>query len=1097
MIRLLFSAGSEATKQALRQHIEEDLKQGQRAILLVPEQETVSRERDMLTTLSATAQLRFEVSNFTRLANRVFRAVGGLGYRYATPGATSLLMWKTLRAQATALQLYGSEGAPDARLTEHMLSTVSQLKAYCVSPDTLLQAADALSEEDPLRRKLTDVGTVYGIYEEQLRARFDDMTEDVSRAAAQIREHPDLFADTHIYIDSFTDFTGQELNLLAVLMQVAPSLTVTLALQGRSDDSIHTVSSAATYQHLRRMATKHGVQIFYEEPEESPLATPAAFLRRYLFDMQAEKAPLQLAESDFLTVVRCSTPFAEAEYAASVIQRLVREGYRYRDIAIIYRDAGAKVGIIDAALEKEGIPFFLSEKTDISLSPLIKLLLFSLRLVIYGFRTADVIGYLKTGLCGVEPRDISFFECYAELWHLKGARTFAQPFTKNPDGYADTVSARGKRILEAANRVREAFAPPLLALAEQLKEATDTAEMCKALYRHLLALEIPRRLKEQAAARLAAGDRREAEELSRLWGVTADALETVADVLGTDVLTVPELLDALRMVFAATDIGSIPTSTDEVLIGSASTLRADRPRFALVLGLNEGEFPAAVKDKGLLSDADKRRLAELDIHLSADNATTASDELFFLCRALSLPREGLLLSYTENTTDGKQAEPSIGIDRALYLFHRKDPVLPEAADPLERIYSPAAAAEHLRDLDPDARAAVTELLSTRESSAQLAAITAAPPVTDEKASVSPEEAARLFDSSSFNPTGLEKFASCSFAYYCSRILRLREEPGDALNAATVGTFIHYILEHALAAVTAAGKDIHQFTEAEVKALVKETVADYRARLLSTGNELTPRAEALLQRLSTLADLTLTSLLGEFSDSDFTPAFLELDLTAFGSRSTARLQSGEEIPLSGKADRVDLFLAKDKTAYLRVADYKTGRKQFRREDIPGGFCLQMPLYLYALCRGQHPELARRLGLDEDTVFRPAGVTYLSTAVSSDSTPARVDESTALQDAVLRMRREGVLLDDAEVTGAMSRSGNSAIIGSSKSKSLSRLDEAGFEELFDELSDSIQRLSAKMRSGCADADPQKNAGKLPCEYCAFAPVCRAAKKYKKGV
>lgn len=1096
MIRLLFDAGSNATDRALLTHIQKNLADGQKAVLLVPEQETVSRERRMLSLLDPGAQLLFEVSNFSRLANRIFRQAGGLGYRYATPGATSLLMWKTLRTLATELTLYGKEKAADARLTEHMLSAVSQFKAYCVSPEELLNASDALPQDDPLRRKLSDIGTVYSVYEQALRAQFDDMTEDISRAAALIREDPTLLADTHVYIDSFTDFTGQELRLLETILAAAPSLTVTLAMQSPQDDGIHLGASVATYKSLRRIAAKANEEVHFETAPPAPLSTPADFFGRYLFDMKAEPAPLEMTQSPYLTVVRCSTPFAEAEYAASVIQRLVREGYRYRDIAVIYRDATTKIGIIDAALEKEKIPYFLSERTDISLSPLIKLILFALRIALYGFRTEDVIGYLKTGLCKADTRDVSFFECYAELWHLRGARAYSAPFTKNPDGYAERLSARGERILAAANRVREAFAPPLLQLSETLKKAKNAGEMCRALYDFLLTLEIPRQLKEQAAARLTAGERREAEELSRLWGVVTDALDTVVSILGEDPLSTADFADAMRMVFAATDIGSIPTSTDEVLIGSAATLRTDRPRYALVLGLNEGEFPATVKDKGLLSDAEKHRLASMGITLAADNATNASNELFFARRALCAPTEGMLLSYTENAADGKQAEPSIVIDRVSYLFHLNKPLLPEADDPLTRIYSPDAAAEHLQDMDENARLAVTTLFAENAEMAHLADLADAPPVTDPIAAVSPDEASRLFGENSFNPTGLEKYASCGFAYYCSKILKLREEPDDALNVATVGTFIHYILEHALDAVTTSGKPIHAFNEQEIEALVRDIVADYREKLIAAGNTLSPRAEALLARLHTLAELVLDSLLEEFADSDFTPAFLELDLTAFGSKAVATLQNNKEIPLSGKADRVDLFLSKDNTAYLRVADYKTGRKKFNREDIPNGFCLQMPLYLYALCRGQHPELAKSLGLAPDTVFRPAGVTYLSTAIGSESTPARVDEQIALRDAVTRMKREGVLLEDEEVIRAMSHSSQSAIIGSSKSKNITRISGEGFEDLFNELSDAVEQLSDKMRSGAAHAEPQKNAGKLPCEYCAFSPVCRAAQKNKKG-
>ena len=66
------------------------------SFLIVPEQQTVVAERLALERLPFTAQLGFEVLNFTRLANRVFRRYGGLSYHYINPSMRSLFMWKTL-----------------------------------------------------------------------------------------------------------------------------------------------------------------------------------------------------------------------------------------------------------------------------------------------------------------------------------------------------------------------------------------------------------------------------------------------------------------------------------------------------------------------------------------------------------------------------------------------------------------------------------------------------------------------------------------------------------------------------------------------------------------------------------------------------------------------------------------------------------------------------------------------------------------------------------------------------------------------------------------------------------------------------------------
>ena len=77
MIRFLFGDHTDEKNAALLRYIEENVNAGEKAILLVPEQETVTVERRVVEALPATAQLLVEVSNFTRLANRIFRTVGG------------------------------------------------------------------------------------------------------------------------------------------------------------------------------------------------------------------------------------------------------------------------------------------------------------------------------------------------------------------------------------------------------------------------------------------------------------------------------------------------------------------------------------------------------------------------------------------------------------------------------------------------------------------------------------------------------------------------------------------------------------------------------------------------------------------------------------------------------------------------------------------------------------------------------------------------------------------------------------------------------------------------------------------------------------
>ena len=71
-----------------------------------------------------------------------------------------------------------------------------------------------------------------------------------------------------------------------------------------------------------------------------------------------------------------------------------------------------------------------------------------------------------------------------------------------------------------------------------------------------------------------------------LYNSVIDALDIIAgfDNEG-DRFTSIELEEALITVFSHVSVGAIPTSCDEVTVGSANMLRADRPKYALIIGM--------------------------------------------------------------------------------------------------------------------------------------------------------------------------------------------------------------------------------------------------------------------------------------------------------------------------------------------------------------------------------------------------------------------------------------------------------------------------------------------------------------------------------
>ena len=133
MLTLIFGAPGTGKTTEIFSCIERDLAEGTPSFLIVPEQNTVSVEAMAARRLPANAPLLFEVTNFTRLADTVFRRVGGVATRYADNEAATILMRDAI---ATVLPLLSSQRL-DAGRVSRTLRTVNELKASGVTPELL------------------------------------------------------------------------------------------------------------------------------------------------------------------------------------------------------------------------------------------------------------------------------------------------------------------------------------------------------------------------------------------------------------------------------------------------------------------------------------------------------------------------------------------------------------------------------------------------------------------------------------------------------------------------------------------------------------------------------------------------------------------------------------------------------------------------------------------------------------------------------------------------------------------------------------------------------------------------------------------------
>ena len=184
-------------------------------------------------------------------------------------------------------------------------------------------------------------------------------------------------------------------------------------------------------------------------------------------------------------------------------------------------------------------------------------------------------------------------------------------------------------------------------------------------------------------------------------------------------------------------------------------------------------------------------------------------------------------------------------------------------------------------------------------------------------------------------------------------------------------------------------------------------------------------------------------------------------------------------VSGSVDRVDIYRRFDGSVFIRVVDYKTGKKTFEIQEIPAGLGTQMLLYLFILCDNSRRYLT-------EGALAPAGVLYHSL---SDIVVERGKDATA---RLKKMRMSGLLLDDPSVVTAMEQGTQGIFIPAKLNKEGIPTGNVATYHQFALLRKTVESLLVGMADKLADGEItalplQKDKSTDPCGYCDYKAVC----------
>ena len=1042
---------------------------GQKLMLIVPEQASFENERAMLRLLGARSAQRVQVISFTRLADQVFRAYGGIAGRRIDDGGRSMFMSLALEQVREQLNFY-RKNADGTELVSLLLTASSEFKMCGLTPQDLERTAEEMPA-GTLRQKMKELSLILAAYDALVAQSYVDPQDDLTRLDA-VLEGQNYFAGYRVFLDSFQSFTVQEYQIIKHILEQAQQVTAALCCD-QLDDPEHGMGLFSlvrrTGKSLIRMAKEAGISVAAPVLLESGKRFRCRALR--VAEESCYRTVHKTANMEgAVTLYEAKNGYDESDYVAATIRRMVaQEGYRYRDFAVITRSPEDYRGMLDTALSRWEVPYFMDDPQPVDAEPLMRMALSAFRAVQSGFLSEELFTYAKTGLVGLKTEEISILENYVFIWRISGKRWLLE-WTDHPQGFAETMTDEDRCALAEINAVRARLVRPLAHFSERIREA-DGEEIAEAVYRLLEEVEAARHLRALSARLSEEGKVELADRQLRLWDVMMTILDQTALVLKGHPIDPARYAELLRLVILSNNIASIPQGLDEVTVGAADRTRVNEPKVVFLIGALQGQFPLSSGGNCVFSDGERRELIARGLPLNDTMEGIAVQERFLAYSALSAASEKLFVSYPLTSAKGEAAQPSSLVDEIRAVFPMLEP-LSEYLLPQDYFAGAEAPAFEQMARSWNQGTVFSETLKTyfKQRGGRIPQMEAVDRAGQKKAFAFADEsvARNLFGNRMhMSATQIEKYHLCRFQYFCRFGLNVKERRAAELDALEYGSLMHYLLEQMFRRYSA--EEIAEMSGKELKEKIQEYLDSYIETKLGGKENKTQRLAYLLARIADSAQVILSHVAKELCKSAFRPADFELGI-GYGDVPALKipLPDGGEVEINGKVDRVDVMQYGD-VKYLRVIDYKTGHKEFKLSDVIYGINMQMLIYLAALSENggeRYGELA------------PAGVLYVPANKPVVSLPRGAEKGKQALEAAKKMRMNGLVVDDEHVAAGMEPP--------EALKLDCKVSSGDLEKVMNRIKRLIRSMAQELRSGKIEALPLEGEYDA-CAWCPYAAVC----------
>lgn len=1080
-------------------------------ILVVPEQFSFQSEKSILTLIGEKSLTRVRVISFKRMAYRVFDEVGGIAREHMNSSGKSMLFYHIMNKLKDEFKVFALS-ARQKGFVDTVSDTISEFKKYELTPEILRNTIDDV-EDDELKNKLHDLSLIYDEFDKLLHKNYIDSDDDLTILKDKIK-FSDMLRGAEIWLDEFSSFIPQQYGIIEELLKKCSRVNITLTMDYGNvpyDDDIFSVTKN-TEKRIMKIAQDNNVKIdkpvnlnkrpfhrFKESPE-------LGFLEKNLYSFPYE---IYKNEPKKIGIFKTSNLYTEVEETARKIVEFVRDKkMRYSDMAVVTGNLGSYKKTVAVIFKEYGIPFFIDENKDIEDNTLIILIKSIMDMFIKNWSYEAVFRYLKTGFTDVDYDDIDILENYVLAAGIKGKKKWTEKeWTYNVyhNGYDDEISVENQEKLAKVNEIRNRVLKPIVEFRKKVLRKNNVSQICRALFEFLCDINVPDKVEKMVAEFRESGRQVLANEYSQIWNIIIELMDQLVEVMGEEKVNLEQFSKIFSIGVKEHKMGLIPSSLDQVLVGSIDRLKSHAIKLIFIMGVNDGVFPSAAMEEGILSDRDREILMNNGVELAKDTKTQAVEQRFLVYSSIANSSEYLILSYPMADYEGKTLRPSMIINRIKTLF----PELKEKSDVIkidnddENMKLVSSTVPTFNEMIASFRKEVDGENHTNaiwhdvyrwycrneDWSQKCSNMFKAAAYTTQVDYISEEKAVKLYGSSlKMSVSRLEKYVECPFSYYVQYGLNIKERKMFSLTPPDLGSFMHKIIDEFCENIREENidwKDVDdEICEKKVYEIVDKELQDNGGYIFNSS----PRYSYMTLRLKRILKRTARIVAEQFKRSGFRAVGYEVTFENRGDYPpiTVKLSDNSEVILTGRIDRIDM-MEKDGNTYIRIIDYKSGNKIFKLSDVYYGFDIQLLLYLDAILQNEN--------LDEDNRTLPGGIFYFTMDDPIIKDKRNLTEEEIKEEIMKHLKMKGLLLSDPEVVHEMDREmeGTSILIPASikKDGTLGRSSAATkeqFEMLINHVKNLVIKNCEKLLMGDIKIRPYKKGKEKPCDYCIYSSICR---------